>query len=361
MPCGHRFHGGCLEKWLRAHGTCPMCRHQMPTTTAPPPPAAEQEDYLDGDEEEDAGDDDEVEAGVGPLPLELRVVVAHSSGGYGGVAAHATREPVLPDHLVDAPDLDLVGPNLVVLLGTIAIATAASHRCNRGSGLSRWRDAHISPETRRIWTLGGQIRPSASPPSQPLLARERMEVAVGARHGGASWFGADASRVASDMEKRGKEEGGKEERGRKREGGRRCRHCWPPPQAAALPPAARAAIVEAPRDDVDDWQEQDNCAICLDRDDAAAAEWKETPCRHRFHGGCLDKWLEAAYATCPMCRRHVTPPPIADEDDDDDSESDDDDDDDDPVLLFSPRGHLRRRLPEDDDDPRREHARRRFA
>lgn len=133
--------------------------------------------------------------------------------------------------------------------------------------------------------------------------------------------------------------------------------------AAAAPTRAssRAAIVEAPRDDVDDWQEQDNCAICLDRDDAAAAEWKETPCGHRFHGGCLDKWLEAAYATCPMCRRHVTPPPIADEDDDDDSESDDDDDDDDPVLLFSPRGHLRRRLPEDDDDPRREHARRRFA
>uniref|UniRef100_A0A0E0D1E3 RING-type domain-containing protein n=1 Tax=Oryza meridionalis TaxID=40149 RepID=A0A0E0D1E3_9ORYZ len=91
MPCGHRFHGGCLEKWLRVHGTCPMCRHQMPTTTAPPPPAAEQEDYLDGDEEEDAGDDDdEVEAGVGPLPLELRVVVAHSSGGYGGVAASAS-------------------------------------------------------------------------------------------------------------------------------------------------------------------------------------------------------------------------------------------------------------------------------
>uniref|UniRef100_A0A0E0D1E4 Zinc finger C3HC4 RING-type domain-containing protein n=1 Tax=Oryza meridionalis TaxID=40149 RepID=A0A0E0D1E4_9ORYZ len=61
--------------------------------------------------------------------------------------------------------------------------------------------------------------------------------------------------------------------------------------AAAAPTRAssRVAIVEAPRDDVDDGQEQDNCAICLDRDDAAAAEWKETPCGHRFHGGCLDK------------------------------------------------------------------------
>ncbi|XP_006651440.2 E3 ubiquitin-protein ligase RING1 [Oryza brachyantha] len=34
MPCGHQFHGACLEKWLRMHGTCPMCRHQMPTAPA---------------------------------------------------------------------------------------------------------------------------------------------------------------------------------------------------------------------------------------------------------------------------------------------------------------------------------------
>ncbi|KAF0911823.1 hypothetical protein E2562_012311 [Oryza meyeriana var. granulata] len=26
MPCDHRFHGRCLGKWLRVHGTCPMCR-----------------------------------------------------------------------------------------------------------------------------------------------------------------------------------------------------------------------------------------------------------------------------------------------------------------------------------------------
>lgn len=34
-PYGHRFHGRCVETWLKAKGSCPMCRRQvvtMPTT-----------------------------------------------------------------------------------------------------------------------------------------------------------------------------------------------------------------------------------------------------------------------------------------------------------------------------------------
>ncbi|KAF3329184.1 E3 ubiquitin-protein ligase RING1-like protein [Carex littledalei] len=32
MPCGHRFHVGCIERWLGLHGSCPLCRYQMPGT-----------------------------------------------------------------------------------------------------------------------------------------------------------------------------------------------------------------------------------------------------------------------------------------------------------------------------------------
>lgn len=30
MPCNHRYHPGCIDKWLQIQGSCPLCRYKMP-------------------------------------------------------------------------------------------------------------------------------------------------------------------------------------------------------------------------------------------------------------------------------------------------------------------------------------------
>ncbi|XBI75630.1 hypothetical protein VPH35_068984 [Triticum aestivum] len=73
--------------------------------------------------------------------------------------------------------------------------------------------------------------------------------------------------------------------------------------AGALATAVAEALktVDAPSDGRD-------CPICIEDDDSAA--WKETPCEHRFHGRCLERWLQAK-GSCPMCRRQLVTMPSA--------------------------------------------------
>ncbi|KAF2939478.1 hypothetical protein DAI22_03g198200 [Oryza sativa Japonica Group] len=77
--------------------------------------------------------------------------------------------------------------------------------------------------------------------------------------------------------------------------------------AAAASDEAIQALKDVGGGDVDGGGQKLDCAICLNHDDpsaSAAAGWKEMPCGHRFHGGCLEKWLRM-HGTCPMCRHQM--------------------------------------------------------
>jgi len=45
----------------------------------------------------------------------------------------------------------------------------------------------------------------------------------------------------------------------------------------------------------------EECVICLSRDDEDGVPWKELVCSHRFHEPCLLEWLMKA-RQCPVCR-----------------------------------------------------------
>lgn len=43
------------------------------------------------------------------------------------------------------------------------------------------------------------------------------------------------------------------------------------------------------------------CCVCLCGFEADE-EVSELSCKHFFHKGCLDKWLDKQHTTCPLCR-----------------------------------------------------------
>ncbi|KAK4426203.1 E3 ubiquitin-protein ligase MP [Sesamum alatum] len=66
-------------------------------------------------------------------------------------------------------------------------------------------------------------------------------------------------------------------------------------------PASKASIDSLPRVQVSDPGSE--CPICLAEYEVTtgSSEVKEMPCRHRFHSGCIDKWL-GIHGSCPVCR-----------------------------------------------------------
>ncbi|KAL7140980.1 hypothetical protein ABFS83_08G023900 [Erythranthe nasuta] len=66
-------------------------------------------------------------------------------------------------------------------------------------------------------------------------------------------------------------------------------------------PASKASIDALPRVEISEPGLE--CAICLSEYGVNAGEEvvKEMPCRHKFHSGCIDKWL-GIHGSCPVCR-----------------------------------------------------------
>lgn len=66
-------------------------------------------------------------------------------------------------------------------------------------------------------------------------------------------------------------------------------------------PATKASIESLPRVQISEAGLE--CAICLAEYEVnnEELEVKEMPCRHRFHSGCIDKWL-GIHGSCPICR-----------------------------------------------------------
>eukprot|EP00271_Cylindrocystis_brebissonii_P012782 TRINITY_DN320_c0_g1_i1.p1 TRINITY_DN320_c0_g1~~TRINITY_DN320_c0_g1_i1.p1 ORF type:complete len:283 (-),score=31.28 TRINITY_DN320_c0_g1_i1:1921-2769(-) len=54
---------------------------------------------------------------------------------------------------------------------------------------------------------------------------------------------------------------------------------------------------------------ESECSVCLQEYRNGDVLRKLHACGHSFHGECIDVWLQG-HASCPLCRKSVTPPPL---------------------------------------------------
>uniref|UniRef100_A0A453CKQ7 RING-type domain-containing protein n=1 Tax=Aegilops tauschii subsp. strangulata TaxID=200361 RepID=A0A453CKQ7_AEGTS len=54
-----------------------------------------------------------------------------------------------------------------------------------------------------------------------------------------------------------------------------------------------------------------DCAVCLSGIGGGDEVRRLSNCRHAFHRGCLDRWMEHDQRTCPLCRALLIPDEMA--------------------------------------------------
>ncbi|CAA0820485.1 brassinosteroid-responsive RING-H2 [Striga hermonthica] len=56
-----------------------------------------------------------------------------------------------------------------------------------------------------------------------------------------------------------------------------------------------------------DLELPESCAVCLYEFDGEDEIRRLANCRHIFHRGCLDRWMDHDQKTCPLCRTQFVP------------------------------------------------------
>ncbi|KAL5722836.1 RING-type E3 ubiquitin transferase [Ranunculus cassubicifolius] len=71
-------------------------------------------------------------------------------------------------------------------------------------------------------------------------------------------------------------------------------------ELGGLKAATKDSIQAMPRVVITEEHKEKECSICLDGWEIGG-EAREMPCKHLYHGKCIEKWL-GMHGSCPLCR-----------------------------------------------------------